>query len=305
MSREPRNLPASVRDRLLNLARTTQREFQLVLTHYALERLLYRLSLSPYRERFVLKGALLFTIWLDDPFRPTRDVDLLGEDAATAAEMRLVFQSILDQAVEADGLTFDTKSLRASAIREDDRYGGIRVETTAILDRARVPIQVDIGFGDAVTPRADEISYPTLLDTPRPRLRAYPPETVIAEKLEAIVSLGFVNTRMKDFYDIAMMARHFDFSGNTLARAIRATFLRRRTPLPAGVPDGLSEDFSTRADVQARWRAFNTRERLTMKADDFPQVVREIRDFVLPPLRGALDNTIPQGNWTHGFGWRD
>lgn len=303
MAREIKNVAASIRARLLNHARETKRDFQLVLTHYALERLLYRLSVSPFKDRFVLKGALLFTIWLDDPFRPTRDLDLLGHGSPDAEEMAAVFRKILSLTIDDDGLTFDIDGLRAAAIREDARYGGIRIETTATIERARVPIQVDIGFGDAITPGADEIDYPTLLGAEGVRLRAYPRETVVAEKLEALVSLGFINSRMKDFYDLLMMARHFDFDGPSLVQAVRSTFERRRTEIPTTVPDGLSDAFTSEPAVTARWRAFTTRDRLAADVIDFSEVILKLRDFLMPVLSAAsgagpnLDHWPAEGPW--------
>jgi predicted nucleotidyltransferase component of viral defense system len=304
MTRETKNLEASICARLLNVARETKREFQLVLTHYALERLLYRLSVSPFSERFVLKGALLFTIWLDDPLRSTRDLDLLGRDSAEPGQLTQVFRAILQQPVEADGLVFGIADLHARTIREHTRYGGMRVETTATLERARIPIQIDIGFGDAITPHPNEVSYPSLLGMPSPRLRAYPRETVIAEKLEALVSLGFTNSRMKDFFDILMIARNFDFDGETLATAVRATFRRRQTPLPVESPDGLSDAFASMPDAMARWRAFTRRDLLTATPSDFHQVVSEIRAFLLPVIAGARMAGVSPGRWAPGGPWR-
>lgn len=303
MAREVKNVAASVRARLLDLARRSGRDFQLLLTNYALERLLYRLSVSPHRDRFVLKGALLFTVWLDDPFRPTRDLDLLGHGDAETAAIAAVFREILSQTVPGDGLVFDVGGVEATVIREDARYGGIRIETTATLERARVPMRIDIGFGDVVTPRPTEIDYPTLLDAPAPHLRAYPRETVVAEKLEAIVSLGFPNSRMKDFYDLAMIARHFEFEGDVLVAAVKATFERRTTGVPVTTPDGLSDEFVAMTETQTRWRSFLARDRLAMDAPDFGQCVEEIRRFLLPILAAASGSMAAPGHWPAGGPW--
>ncbi|MDZ4738363.1 MAG: nucleotidyl transferase AbiEii/AbiGii toxin family protein [Alphaproteobacteria bacterium] len=305
MAREIKNVAASIRARLLNNARESKRDFQLVLTHFALERLLYRLSLSRYKSRFVLKGALLFNVWLDDPFRPTRDLDLLGLGDPETDKMVAIFRQVISRKVTDDGLVFDVEDLRATSIREDARYGGIRIETTATLERARVPIQVDIGFGDAITPAAEEIDYPTLLGTPTFRLRAYPRETVVAEKLEALVMLGFTNSRMKDFYDLAQMARHFDFDGPRLVQAVRSTFTRRRTEIPAATPDGLSDAFASQPEVAARWRAFLTRERLAADVADFTRVIKKVRKFLAPVLSAARGTTSPAPRrWPAGGPWR-
>jgi predicted nucleotidyltransferase component of viral defense system len=304
MAREVKNVAASVRARLLNLAQQSGRDFQLLLTNYALERLLYRLSVSPYRDRFVLKGALLFTVWLEDPFRPTRDLDLLGHGDAETAAIAAVFREILSQTVPGDGLVFDVDGLDATVIREDARYGGIRIETTATLERAWVPVRIDIGFGDVVTPRPAEIDYPTLLDAPAPHLRAYPRETVVAEKLEAIVSLGFPNSRMKDFYDLAMIGRHFEFEGGVLVAAVKATFERRRTGVPVTAPDGLSDEFVAMTETQKRWQGFLARDQLATDAPNFGQCVEEIRRFLLPVLAAASGSRDAPGHWPAGGPWK-
>lgn len=297
MAREVKNVAASIRARLLELARRSGRDFQLVLTNYTLERLLYRLSVSKHKKRFVLKGALLFMAWLKDPFRPTRDVDFLGHGDAEAAALAAVFKQVMSQAVPEDGIVFDVDAIEAAAIREDARYGGIRIETTASLERARVPVRVDVGFGDAITPGAIEIDYPTLLHGPAPHLLAYPPETVVAEKLEAIASLGLANSRMKDFYDLAMIARHFEFDGAVLVEAVKATFKRRGTPIPKEMPDGLGEQFVSGLETQTRWRSFITRDRLALGATDFPKIVSEIVRFVIPVLRAAGDREKVPRHW--------
>lgn len=255
MPDRPRNVGASVRQRLLNLAHARGQPMELLLTRYALERLLHRLSLSPHRERFVLKGAMLLTTWFDEPHRATRDVDLLGfGDPAQEALLR-TFREVM--AIEADdGVVFDLEALAIEAIREDVEYGGSRLRTTAALAGARIPITVDIGFGDAVEPGVEDIDLPVLLDMPSPHLRAYPPETVIAEKFHAMVILGRANSRMKDYYDVWMLTNAVELEPERLRRAIAATFARRSTEMPSGVPDGLSDGFATDLGKQRQWDAF-------------------------------------------------
>lgn len=199
MPRDTRNIGASVRARLLTRSRAENTDYQLLLTRYALERLLYRLSSSEHRERFVLKGALLFVTWVADPFRPTRDLDLLGYGANTPETIADTFKAICSTNVPDDGVAFDIKGLAAAPIREGLEYGGVRVQTYAVIDGARIPIQVDIGFGDIITPGPVEIDYPVLLDFPAPHIRTYPVETVVAEKFNAMVALGIANSRLKDF----------------------------------------------------------------------------------------------------------
>lgn len=266
---------ASVRARLLNLAKARNIEFGLLLTRFALERLIYRLSISPHRDQFLLKGALLFDLWFDQPLRPTRDADFLGFGPADPAALAAIFREIC--AIEvADGILFDPSSVKAQEIRKEDDYGGIRVTLTGMLDRARCPVQADIGFGDAVTPAPEEIYYPVLLDDLAiPKLRAYPRYTVIAEKFEAIVSLGIANSRMKDFFDLWVLTRHSELDAAILRQAIAATFARRGTPLPTETPLGLSEEFSSENTKKAQWQAFTSRNQLA--APDLQAVVDHLR----------------------------
>jgi predicted nucleotidyltransferase component of viral defense system len=255
MPDKPRNVGASVRQRLLNLARTRGQPLELLLTRYALERLLHRLSLSPHRERFVLKGALLLTTWFDEPHRATRDLDLLGFGDPSDDALLAVFREVMTIAAD-DGVSYDTAKLKIQPIREDLEYGGSRLSTIAALSGARIPIVVDVGFGDAIEPGAEDIDLPVLLDMPSPHLRAYPQETVIAEKLHAMVALGMANSRMKDYYDVWMLTRTFALDPIRMRRAVDATFARRSTPLRSSVPEGLSDAFAANAGKQAQWQAF-------------------------------------------------
>jgi len=272
-----------VRQRLLNLAHARGQPMELLLTRYALERLLYRLSISPHRERFVLKGAMLLATWFDEPHRATRDVDLLGFGDAAEDALLGTFHEIMAVAVD-DGVTFDLKGLRIEAIREEVEYGGSRIRTTAALAGARIPITVDIGFGDAVEPGVEDIDLPVLLDMPSLYLRAYPPETVIAEKFHAMVVLGRANSRMKDYYDVWMLTGAFKIEPERLRRAIVATFARRKTVIPSIVPDGLSNAFSADLGKQLQWEAFA--RNLSGPTPSLSLVVDELRlrltDFVTP-----------------------
>jgi len=290
MVRDLRNVGASVRARLLGLAKARGIDFQLLALRYALERLLYRLSLSPYRDRFVLKGAMLFPIWLDDLLRPTRDLDLLayGDDDLTAMER--VLREVCAVPVPDDGLVFDVDRVHAERIRELAEYGGIRVQTQATLAAARLPIRVDMGFGDAVTPDVEEVEYPVLLDAPAPRLRCYPREAVVAEKFHAIVELGAANSRMKDFYDLWVLSRRLAFDRPVLADAIRATFARRRTEVPVDVPVGLSDPVVSSDEKRAQWRGFLRRQPLAQAPEDFREVTAAVRDFLMPVARAARDD---------------
>jgi predicted nucleotidyltransferase component of viral defense system len=275
MPDRPRNVGASVRQRLLNLAHARGQPMELLLTRYALERLLHRLSLSPHRERFVLKGAMLLTTWFDEPHRATRDVDLLGFGDPAHEALLGTFREVM--AIDADdGVVFDLEALAIEAIREEVEYGGSRLRTTAALAGARIPITVDIGFGDAVEPGVEDIDLPVLLDMPSPHLRAYPPETVIAEKFHAMVILGRANSRMKDYYDVWMLTSAVELDPERLHRAILATFTRRNTVIPADVPDGLSDEFAADPTKQRQWNAFA--KNLAGQLPALPLVISQVRN---------------------------
>lgn len=279
MTKVPRDIGASVRTRLMNLARERGQAFDLLLTRYALERLLYRLSISEHRNRFVLKGAMLVTTWFNDPHRPTRDLDLLGFGESSAESMLSVWKEIF--AIPAnDGITFDGSGLRSNPIREDMEYGGVRLRTTATIARARVSVTVDIGFGDAVEPGPEEIDLPVLLDLPAPHLRAYARETVVAEKFHAMVTLGRANSRMKDFYDVWMLSKTHDFDRERLAQAIVATFRRRGTKVPQTIPDAFTPEFFLDPSKIQQWTAF-VRD-LTATPPSFEIVVSELAAFIDP-----------------------
>jgi len=297
-----KNLTASVRQRLMNLARARTEEFGLILTRYGIERLLYRLSQSPYRSTFVLKGALLFELWTDHPHRPTRDLDLAGRQETTVADMKRVFAAICAQPVENDGLAFDPKAVRAETIREERAYQGIRVRCLARLGNARIPVQVDVGFGDVITPGPVKLEYPTLLDFPAPRLQAYPRETMVAEKFHALVRLGLTNSRMKDFYDLWILARDFEFDGQVLAQALEATFRRQKTEIPVVDPLPLSAEF---AENKARqWRAFLIKNRLGIGGVTLTRVTEDLRQFLLPPARALAARIKFSRFWPAGGPWK-
>jgi len=304
MKGKPTNLSASVLARLRNVAREKNTDYQLILRRYAIERILHRLSISPYRDQFILKGAMLFTAWLEDPFRPTQDLDLLGHGDPATSSIEAVFRAICQTHTEDDGLAFDTDGLKAAPIREDQQYGGVRVKTRAFLGKTRIPVQVDIGFGDAITPAAQELEFPPLLSQGGPLLKAYPKETVVAEKLQAIVALGRANSRMKDFYDLLALSRLFEFDGQTLALAIRATFDRRRTAAPTMLPDGLSQEFATDQEKQLQWAAFVRREPLLIAAPSLGETIEEITSFAQPPLKAAASGVDYDFRWIDGGPWK-
>ncbi len=300
-ARRPTNVAASVRARLLDLSRRNGVEFQLVLAEFAIERLLYRLGVSPHAEQFVLKGAMLFKLWSNDRRRATWDLDLLGRGGDSVAEVVASLREICVIHAE-DGIAFDLDSLVGEEIRAADEYAGVRVRLDARLAEARIPVQVDVGFGDAVVPAPRRQNYPTLLDHEAAHILVYPRESVIAEKCEAMVSLGVTNSRMKDLYDVHALASSFTFDGATLVSAVRATFERRGTPLREGEPIALTLGFLAAPERQTQWRAFLRRGRL----EATPNVVELadlLRRFLLPVLRAAArdesfsQNWPPQGPW--------
>lgn len=304
MTRKPVNLPASIGTRLRNIALARQTDLAFIFRRYAIERLLYRLSVSDQRERFVLKGAMLFTAWMPDPFRPTQDLDLLGFGDDDVAAVAASIADICNQGTPEDGLRFDATTIKAEATRAKQDYGGVRVKLQAFLGRTRIPVQIDVGFGDAVTPAITELEFPPLLDAPAPRVRAYPKETVLAEKLEAIVTLGVANSRMKDFYDLVALARLFEFDGTVVRDAIIATFTRRGTGLPTDIPAGLTPEFTNDPQKIAQWQAFINREPLLLNPGDLVAAIEDITAFVMPPLAAAGADTKFVKRWKPGGPWK-
>lgn len=304
MSKPISNIAASVRQRLLNLAREQNEDFGLLLTRYALERLLYRISQSEHRESFILKGALLFDLWMNDTHRPTRDADFLARGENAPARFETIFRGLCAQPVEDDGLLFDPSTVQAIKIKEDADYEGVRVTFLATLANARISVQIDIGFGDTITPAPIETAFPTLLDLPKPVLLTYPKETVVAEKFEAMVKLAIANSRMKDFYDIGMLAATFDFESELLLSAIKRTFERRKTPLPVErSPLAFTSEFSRDEAKNRQWNAFVTKNRLYVKPVSLEQAISEIRNFLDPLLRQEHDGNSKSLTWRAGGPW--
>lgn len=287
---------ASVLARLLNRSRSTGENYNLLLSRFAIERLLYRLSVSPHAGTFVLKGALLFALWYDTPHRPTKDADLLGFGADDADTLRATFNAIC--AIDADdGVRFDTESMRIAPIREDNVYGGLRLTLVTYVGNARLPVQVDIGFGDAITPAPEMVTYPTLLDDlAAPNLRAYPVYTVIAEKFHAMVQLGINNSRMKDFFDLAMVARTSVLQGSILVGALRATFARRGTALPASRPIALTPEFAAAPAKSTQWGAFLSKAQL--QAYDLIEVTALLGAMLTEPTEAAATEKPFDSTWS-------
>lgn len=303
MKPPPKNLAASVRDRLKQRARERGESFDLVLVRYGIERLLYRLSRSPLRRRFVLKGAMLFTAWEGFLHRETRDLDLMGFGTGTPAELAEAFGAVCRTAVPEDGLVFG--DIGAEPIRAIEEYGGVRLTVRAKLAGARITIQVDVGFGNRITPPPRELVFPALLEFPAPVLRAYPVETVIAEKLQALVGLGLRNGRLKDYYDLWHLGQRSVFAGAVLAAAIRATFRQRRTPFPAGLPAGLTERYHDDALRRTAWTAFCRKLSARSRPVELAEVVAFLRGFLVPVLEAAARDGGWAAHWPAGGPWRE
>ncbi len=296
------NPAASARARLGQLARRRGVELQLVLSEFAIERLLYRLGISAYSDRFVLKGATLFKLWSGDERRATWDLDLLGRGPSGVADVVAVVRE-LGGIPGDDGIAFVTDPIAGEEIREPDEYAGVRVRLDARLAGARIPVQVDVGFGDAVLPAPVREVLPTLLDHEPPCVLVYPRETMVAEKVEAMVSLGVTNSRMKDFFDVHRLAESAAFEGATLHRAIRATFERRRTPFPDGEPVVLAQGFLAAPERQTQWRAFLRRGRLGAPPDA-GVLTEALRGFLLPVIAAAASSTAFDAYWKPGGPWK-
>jgi Nucleotidyl transferase AbiEii toxin, Type IV TA system len=298
------NLAASVRQRLLNLARERKEDFGLVLTKYGLERVLYRIAQSKHREAFVLKGALLFELWTEQRYRPTRDADFLARGENSPERFVAIFKEICEMHVEDDGLRFDAGTVTAERITEDADYEGVRIKFVGHLENARIPIQIDLGFGDVITPAPVETEIPSLLNLPNAKLLTYPRESVVAEKFEAMVSLGLANSRMKDFYDILSLSRDFPFEAALLSEAIKKTFARRDTKLPSGTPLVFTSEFFDDADKKKQWAAFCNKNRSYVLEMSLESVCKEIAAFLMPLVDGlngkaALRQKWSNGSWDH------
>lgn len=305
MTRHPTEPRAqSIKQQLMNRAKDRGEDFNVLLTRYAIERLLYRLTQTPYASRFTLKGAVLFAIWMDKPHRPTIDVDLLAAGNPTADELRTIFQQICVAEVQPDGLRFDADAVRVDEIREDNIYQGLRVKLVSRLGSARVPVQVDVGFGDVISPGPKQATFGPLLDLPPPVMSAYPPETVIAEKLEAMVALGMANSRMKDFFDLYTLNRTMSFDGQTLVSAVRATFQRRRTTIPVKPPIALTAEFASDPAKRAQWTAFVRRIEANQRPAGFVEVTEAIARFVGPILAAAASSDTLSSVWRPDGSWR-
>lgn len=302
MKREPKNISASVQARLLQRSRDLNVEHQLTLARFGGERLLYRLSKSEFADRFILKGAAMLLVWMGDAIRPTKDIDLLGFGDTSAEGLQRVFVAICEVEAPDDGLMFVADTVRVEAIREGQEYGGMRITLMAMLGKVRIPVQVDVGAGDAVVPPPYTIDYPGLLDLPRARIRVYRAETSIAEKTEAMIRLALANSRMKDFFDIRALAMTKPFDGDTLRLALAATFERRQTALPLEMPLGLTNEFSENPQKRQQWDAFVGRIRGAEPAQ-LSDVIDLLGAFLWPVLQAAARGVRWPRRWEPGGPW--
>lgn len=302
MAREVTNLPASVHQRLLNKATESSRPFNELLQYFAMERFIYRLSKTDHANKFILKGALMFSVWGAPVSRPTKDIDLLGKTSNDIRVIEKIMRDACKIKVEPDAMKFDQRSVVGEPIAEDADYEGVRVTLQGGLGNARVSLQIDIGFGDIVSPHVTKISYPTILDFPAPKFTGYTRESAIAEKFQAMVKLGTLNSRMKDFYDIWLMARMFDFKGQDLVSAIQKTFKKRKTDIVAH-PQVFDATFCRDKSKQAQWKVFLVKSKLTNAPEDFCSVVANIEKFLRPVLETITIGKALKKKWNASDNW--
>lgn len=297
LKRTLKNPSASILARLRNVSKERGLDHTQVLTQFAVERLLYRLSLSPYKDRFLLKGAMLYVIWGNHPFRTTRDLDLLGYGDITPQSVKAIFQDIARVDAPEDCIKYFSESVQVNVIKALEEYAGVRVILNARIDRVRISVQVDVGVGDSVTPQAEYVSFPSLLALPEPRIHAYPKEVVIAEKLHAIWKLGMLNTRMKDYYDIFYLVQTYQFEASRIVQSLKNTFQRREASLSSELPVGLSPEFFSDISKQLQWKAFLRKVGLAKDAQDIGQVICIINSFVEPLLENLNNDRFFAQKW--------
>jgi predicted nucleotidyltransferase component of viral defense system len=304
VKRAIKNIQASIRARLQNIARETNRPFAEVLQYYAMERFLYRFSKSQYAGNFILKGALMFTVWNIPQRRTTLDIDFLARLDNKTITIEKVVKDLCKVKVMANGLVFDPGAVRGQRIKEDADYEGVRVKFVGFLERSRVPMQIDVGFGDVIYPRPKMIDYPVILDLPKPRLKGYPLETVVSEKFENIVKLGLLNSRMKDFYDMWLMIHQFNFNGSSLAEALKRTFEHRKTDLPKEKPLFADEIYDEKSDRQILWKAFLRKGDIQHAPEKLFTTAKEIEKFLIKPLDAINKGIEFKGEWTVSGSWQ-
>lgn len=298
---KPKNIPASIQQRLKNTARLLNRPYNEILQYYGIERLIYRISRSEYADRFVLKGALMFLVWNGFSFRPTRDIDFLGFTDNDPDAINQIFKEICRQEIQQDGLDFDPEANRSERIGPDSEYEGVRIHLRALLGQAKIALQVDIGFGDIVSPAPYLIDFPSLLNMDSPRILGYPKSSIVAEKVHAMVYLGDMNSRMKDYFDLWFLATTSTHVGRELQTAFSRTFKNRKTDIPMFIPVGLTAEFADRKQVQ--WRAFLKRINPISGPESFKDVIKVLADFVIPVFDACSHEKILAEIWYPDKGW--
>lgn len=284
MKKEIKNIQASIRARLQNKAKETNRPFSEILQYYGMERFLYRVSRSKYMDKFILKGALMFTVWQVPERRTTLDIDFSARYDNQVTSIERMIKDVCKVSVAADGLIFDPQTIKGRKIRENVDYEGVRIKFTGFLERSRIAMQIDVAFGDVIYPKPRAIDYPVILDFPKPHLKGYPAESVVSEKFETMVKLGLLNSRMKDFYDIWLMMRRFDFNGSKLSEALKRTFDHRKTLLPKHRPLFTEEIYDDKSDRQILWKAFLKKGNIKHAPEKLSTTAREIEEFLSKPL---------------------
>ncbi|MDR3211990.1 MAG: nucleotidyl transferase AbiEii/AbiGii toxin family protein [Planctomycetota bacterium] len=303
MNQNKKNLAHSIFQQLLNRAKTNKEDFNLLLSRYGMERFLYRLSVSPHKDRFILKGASLFLVWKGQNYRVTRDADFLAFGNADIGKLADVFRDICRAEFQGDGMIYLPDSVSAEDIRADQEYNGVRITLVGMLNQARIPLQIDIGFGDAITPAPEQIEYPTFFEAPPLLLQAYPRYTMVAEKVEAMVKLGLANSRMKDFYDLWLVSRLFTFEGNVLRNAVENTFDRRRTTFPASIPFAFTPAFYTDPQKTVQWTAFVKKSKPDIPVGDLSSVINDLAVFLVPVIESLQSKASFDSEWVPDQGW--
>ncbi len=303
MKRKIKDMCASVRAKLQNFAMETNRPFAEILQYYGMERFLYRLSISEYADNFVLKGALLFIAWKIPERRVTLDIDFLAQYDNEVASIEKVMKDVCNVSASPDGLVFSSQTVKGMQVKKDAYYEGVRIKLTGFLGNSRIPMQIDIGFGDVIYPEIPRIDYPVILDFPKPQLKGYPRESVVSEKFEAMIKLGLLNSRMKDFYDIWIMMRQFEFAGTNLVKAMNKTFKNRKTDIPAGRPLFADEIYDVLSDRQVLWKAFLKKNDVVCAPETLAETAQGIEIFLFPPVSAAQKGDRFCKNWYPADGW--
>lgn len=305
-SGKKRNIGHSVFQKLLNLSKEKEEDFNYLLLRYCIERLLFRLSKSSFADKFILKGASLFLIWQGSSPRVTRDADLMSFGSPDVSRLRQIFVEISQIPCLEDGIFFQEDSIKASPIREDQLYGGIRITMKGKLAQAVIPVQVDIGFGDSIIPAPEQVSFPTLLDAPVPELYAYTRYSVVSEKFHAMVVLGIANSRIKDFFDIWMLNNSFDFAGDILSEAVKTTFDRRQTKIPKNLPFAFSKEFSEDQQKQIQWKAFLRKTKPGAIPESFQAVIENLVKFLMPIVEVLRKKESLEKTWNSiDMSWKE